>query len=139
MAIDRDWRNELCRGSKVDPFRCLYRMPLTHNPVFPSRCCGTFAATLNHCSRVTEFFRFENRLHLMFADSSRQWDDFYVNNSDKTGIYRSNETRHFFLFFFSFYSAYKNIMRSMKSYFYIRCNCSRINLYNSRRDSPLQI
>lgn len=24
---------QLCRGSKVDPFRCLYRMPLTHNRV----------------------------------------------------------------------------------------------------------
>lgn len=46
----------------------------------------------------------------MFADSTRQWDDFYVNNSDKTGIYRS--VKHVI-----FYSAYKNIMRFYEKLF----------------------
>lgn len=50
----------------------------------------------------------------MFADSTRQWDDFYVNNSDKTGIYRSDlsTVKHVI-----FYSAYKNIMRFYEKLF----------------------
>lgn len=90
VAINRDWRNELAqlwRDQRWILWGVFIESPLTHSQSCSPR--GTFAATLNHCSRVTEFFRLGNRLHLMFADSSRQWDDFYVNSSDKTGIYRS--------------------------------------------------